>query len=155
MNNLSNTMNLYISNKANAMRENNKDKDVQSLAETVYERLYTGDVNTINELVKFAIDNNLKGFEIPVKTEEAPKGDNTSTSTTIQDNKPKDTTTTTTSNIVPDVGIKSNDGKSIMKWETIESTGQVNKLNAEEKAAYDLWKSKQPTDIELSGNESA
>ena len=154
MNNLSNTMNLYIANKANAMKENNKDKDVQSLAETVYERLYTGDVNTINELVKFAIDNNLKGFEIPVKTEEAPKGDNTSTSMTIQDNKPKDTTTTTTSNIVPDVGIKSNDGKSIMKWETIESTGQVNKLNAEEKAAYDLWKSKQPTDIELSSNES-
>jgi len=155
MNNLSNTMNLYISNKANAMRKNNKDKDVQSLAETVYERLYTGDVNTINELVKFAIDNNLKGFEIPVKTEEAPKGDTTSTSTTIQDNKPSDTTTTTTSNIVADVGIKSNDGKSIMKWETIESTGQVNQLNAEEKAAYDKWKSKQPTDIEISSNESA
>jgi len=154
MNNLSNTMNLYISNKANAMRENNKDKDVQSLAETVYERLYTGDVNTINELVKFSIDNNLKGFEIPVKTEEAPKGDNTSTSTTIQDNKLSDTTTTTTSNIVADVGIKSNDGKSIMKWETIESTGQVDQLNTEEKAAYDLWKSKQPTDIELSSNES-
>jgi len=155
MNNLSNTMNLYIANKANAMKENNKDKDVQSLAETVYERLYTGDVNTISELVKFAYDNNLKGFEIPVKTEEAPKGDNTSTSKTIQDDKPKDTTTTTTSNIVADVGIKSDDGKSIMKWETIESTGQVNKLNAEEKAAYDLWKSKQPTDIEISGNESA
>ena len=42
-----------------------------------------------------------------------------------------------------------------MKWETIESTGQVNQLNAEEKAAYDKWKSKQPTDIEISSNESA
>jgi len=42
-----------------------------------------------------------------------------------------------------------------MKWETIESTGQVNQLNAEEKAAYDKWKSKQPTDIKLSGKESA
>ena len=51
------------------------------------------------------------------------------------------------------IGLK--DGKSIMKWETIESTGQVNQLNSEEKAAYDKWKSKQPTDIKLSGKESA
>ena len=115
MNNLSNTMNLYIANKANAMRKNNKDKDVQSLAETVYERLYTGDVNTINELVKFATENKLKGFEIPVKTEEAPKGDNTSTSTTIQDNKPKDTTTTS-KNIITSKGIKSGDNGKLLTW---------------------------------------
>ena len=142
MNNLSNTMNLYISNKANAMRENNKDKDVQSLAETVYERLYTGDVNTINELVKFAIDNNLKGFEIPVKTEEAPKGDTTSTSTTIQDNKPKDTTTTS-KNIITSKGIKSGDNGKLLTWEKIEEENQVGQLNTDEKAAYDKWKKSQ------------
>ena len=142
MNNLSNTMNLYISNKANAMRKNNKDKDVQSLAETVYERLYTGDVNTINELVKFAIDNNLKGFEIPVKTEEAPKGDTTSTSTTIQDNKPKDTTTTS-KNIITSKGIKSGDNGKLLTWEKIEEENQVGQLNTDEKAAYDKWKKSQ------------
>ena len=142
MNNLSNTMNLYISNKANAMRKNNKDKDVQSLAETVYERLYTGDVNTINELVKFAIDNNLKGFEIPVKTEEAPKGDTTSTSTTIQDNKPKDTTTTS-KNIITSKVIKSGDNGKLLTWEKIEEENQVGQLNTDEKAAYDKWKKSQ------------
>ena len=142
MNNLSNTMNLYIANKANAMRKNNKDKDVQSLAETVYERLYTGDVNTINELVKFAIDNNLKGFEIPVKTEEAPKGDTTSTSTTIQDNKPKDTTTTS-KNIITSKGIKSGDNGKLLTWEKIEEENQVGQLNTDEKAAYDKWKKSQ------------
>ena len=142
MNNLSNTMNLYISNKANAMRKNNKDKDVQSLAETVYERLYTGDVNTINELVKFAIDNNLKGFEIPVKTEEAPKGDTTSTSTTIQDNKPKDTTTTS-KNIITSKGIKSGDNGKLLTWEKIEEENQVGQLNTDEKAANDKWKKSQ------------
>jgi len=142
MNNLSNTMNLYISNKANAMRENNKDKDVQSLAETVYERLYTGDVNTIKELVKFATDKNLKGFEIPVKTEETPKEDNTSTSTTIQDNKPKDTTTTS-KNIITSKGIKSADNGKLLTWEKIEEENQVGQLDTDEKAAYDKWKKSQ------------
>ena len=162
MKKLSLSMNNYIAEKALAIQEKNKelgrdDISLQSLSETVYERLYRGDKNTIAEFLMY--DSGLKENSALnmnfTKTEEAPKGDNTSTSTTIQDNKPSDTTTTTTSNIVADVGIKSNDGKSIMKWETIESTGQVNQLNAEEKAAYDKWKSKQPTDIKLSGKESA
>ena len=126
-----------------------KNKTYQQIANNVYSEIYRGDnkdainsiINSYNEVVK-ASQNKNKVETPPEGSDTPPKADET-------------TATTTTSNIVADVGIKSDDGKNILTWETIESTGQVNKLDAEEKAAYDLWKSKQPTDIEISGNESA
>tara|TARA_Y100001937_G_scaffold53768_1_gene74226 strand:+ start:885 stop:2171 length:1287 start_codon:yes stop_codon:yes gene_type:complete len=143
-------MNQYIVDETKRRyKTEKKNKTYQQIANNVYSEIYRGDnkdaINSIldsyNEVVKKAQSEN-KVETPPEGSDTPPKADET-------------TATTTTSNIVADVGIKSNDGKSIMKWETIESTGQVNQLNAEEKAAYDKWKSKQPTDIEISSNESA
>ena len=146
MKKLSASMNNYIAEKALAMQKNNKDISLQSLSETVYERLYKGDRNTIAEFLTY--DSNLeKNSALNMnftKTEEAPKGDTTTstTTTTIQDNKPKDTTTTST-NIITSEGIKSGDNGKLLTWEKIEETNQVGELTADEKAAYDEWKKSQ------------
>tara|TARA_A100001011_G_scaffold13772_1_gene14662 strand:+ start:742 stop:2322 length:1581 start_codon:yes stop_codon:yes gene_type:complete len=132
-----------------------KNKTYQQIANNVYSEIYRGTnkdaidtiLNNFNELVTSQNKNNNIGVD-------TNKVDN-STNTTTQDNKPVDTKTITSNNIVADVGIKSEDGKSILTWEKIEETNQVDGLNTEEKAAYDIWKSKQPTDIKLSGNESS
>ena len=42
---------------------------------------------------------------------------------------------------ITDSGIS--DGNNLLTWQTIEKTNQVNKLNTEQKAAYDKWKAKQ------------
>tara|TARA_B100002019_G_scaffold98474_2_gene84843 strand:- start:2473 stop:2961 length:489 start_codon:yes stop_codon:yes gene_type:complete len=144
-------MNNYIAEKALAIQKKNKelgrdDISLQSLSETVYERLYKGDKNTIAEFLTY--DSNLgKNSALNMnftKTEEAPKGDTTTstTTTTIQDNKPKDTATTST-NIITSEGIKSADNGKLLTWEKIEETNQVGELTADEKAAYDEWKKSQ------------
>ena len=78
------------------------------------------------------------------KTEEAPKGDVTTstTTTTIQDNKPKNKPTTST-NIITSKGIKSGDNGKLLTWEKIEEENQVGQLDTDEKAAYDKWKKSQ------------
>ena len=155
MKKLSASMNNYIAEKALAMSKNNKDVSLQSLSETVYERLYKGDRNTIAEFLTY--DSNLgKNSALNMnftKTEEAPKGDATTstTTTTIQDNKPKDTSDTSVlpkpdeTNIITSEGIKTGtgDNQKLLTWEKIEETNQVNKLTADEKAAYDEWKKSQ------------
>jgi hypothetical protein len=151
MKKLSSSMNNYIAEKALAIQKKNKelgrdDISLQSLSETVYERLYKGDKNTIAEFLTY--DSNLgKNSALNMnftKTEEAPKGDTTTstTTTTIQDNKPKDTATTST-NIITSEGIKSADNGKLLTWEKIEETNQVGELTADEKAAYDEWKKSQ------------
>jgi len=160
MKKLSASMNNYIAEKALAIQEKNKelgrdDISLQSLSETVYERLYKGDRNTIAEFLTY--DSNLgenSALNINfTKTEEAPKGDATTstTTTTIQDNKPKDTSDTSVlpkpdeTNIITSEGIKTGtgDNQKLLTWEKIEETNQVNKLTADEKAAYDEWKKSQ------------
>ena len=146
MKKLSASMNNYIAVKALAMQKNNKDVSLQSLSETVYERLYKGDKNTIAEFLMYDSglgENSALNMNF-TKTEETPKGDTTTstTTTTIQDNKPKDTTTTST-NIITSEGIKSADNGKLLTCEKIEETNQVNKLTADEKAAYDEWKKSQ------------
>ena len=146
MKKLSASMNNYIAEKALAMQKNNKDVSLQSLSETVYERLYQGDRNTIAEFLMYDSglgENSALNINFN-KTEEAPKGDTTTstTTTTIQDNKPKDTTTTST-NIITSEGIKSGDNGKLLTWEKIEETNQVGELTADEKTAYDEWKKSQ------------
>ena len=146
MKKLSASMNNYIAEKALAMQKNNKDVSLQSLSETVYERLYKGDKNTIAEFLMY--DSNLEEDSALnmnfTKTEEASKGDVTTstTTTTIQDNKPKNKTTTST-NIITSKGIKSGDNGKLLTWEKIEEENQVGQLNTDEKAAYDEWKKSQ------------
>jgi len=155
MKKLSSSMNNYIAEKALAIQKNNKDVSLQSLSETVYERLYRGDKNTIAEFLMYDSglgENSALNMNF-TKTEEAPKGDTTTstTSTTIQDNKPKDTTDTSVlpkpdeTNIITSEGIKTGtgDNQKLLTWEKIEETNQVNKLTADEKAAYDEWKKSQ------------
>ncbi len=126
-----------------------KNKTYQQIANNVYSEIYRGEnTDAINSIIN-SYDELVKASQNKNKVETPPEGSDTPPKTD------KTTTTTTTSNIVADVGIKSDDGKSILTWETIESTGQVDGLNTEQKAAYDKWKSKQPTDIEISGNESS
>ena len=146
MKKLSASMNNYIAEKALAMQKNNKDISLQSLSETVYERLYKGDKNTIAEFLMYDSglgENSALNINF-TKTEEAPKGDATTstTTTTIQDNKPKDTATTST-NIITSEGIKSADNGKLLTWEKIEETNQVGELTADEKTAYDEWKKSQ------------
>jgi len=146
MKKLSASMNNYIAEKASAMAKNNKDVSLQSLSETVYERLYKGDKNTIAEFLMYDSglgENSALNMNF-TKTEEAPKGDATTstTTTTIQDNKPKDTTTTST-NIITSEGIKSGDNGKLLTWEKIEETNQVGELSTDEKTAYDEWKKSQ------------
>ncbi len=147
---INNIMNEYIIKETKERyTKEKKNKTYQQIANNVYSEIYRG-------TNKDAINSILNSYnEVVEKSQNKNNNIKVDTNTTIQDNKPVDTKTIISNNIVADVGIKSEDGKSILTWEKIEETNQIDGLNTEEKAAYNIWKSKQPTDIKLSGNESS
>jgi len=135
--NISNRMNNYIIEKTKTLKdsENFKDLTEQQIATLVYQRLYQGDEQYLSEFAGQKVESKDKPSSIDnKKSEDSSKPDNLS--------KPLGEITGQ-NKIVPDKGIQSGDGKNILTWKQIEETGQVGELNAEEKAAYDKWKSTQ------------
>jgi len=63
---LSNTMNEYILEKANLMYKNDKNVDEQNQAGRVYQRLYTGEENTMKEFLTYAANKNPDLFNASV-----------------------------------------------------------------------------------------
>lgn len=135
-----NSMNKFILAKAKVLQDsgNFDDRTAQGLAELVYQKLYMGDEQYLNEYNKF------KGNKISTKDTNLTGNNQKSEDSSKPDNLSKPLGEITGQNkIVPDKGIQSGDGKNILTWKQIEETGQVGELNAEEKAAYDKWKSTQ------------
>ena len=158
MKNISKLMADFIVVKADSM--NNKNLDSQSKVSAVYSELFEGNAQTINDFKNYlyANDKNVKDFYDGnvVKTED------TTTETTIQDNKPKEIKTKV--KLLPD-GSGFVRGNEKFTWENIQNSKQESKLTAEEKIEYDKWKSSnskqeiklvpESSSIKLTGNESA
>jgi len=143
MKDLSNTMNDYILEKAKVMYSNNKSVDEQSQAAIAYERLYTGDSNTMSEFINYAANKNpelFKGIIIDAKSA-GVEGEISSTDKTIIDNKPKEIKTNV--DLLPD-GSGFVRGNEKFTWKNIKNSEQENKLTAEEKIEYDKWNNTQP-----------
>jgi hypothetical protein len=157
MKKLSASMNNYIAEKASAMAKNNKDVSLQSLSETVYERLYKGDKNTITEFLMYDSgleENSALNLNL-TKTEEAPKVD---TSFDEGDSlsggdvpPPKKEITYTVAKEGGKEGLVI-DGK-FNTWEDIEKADAVNDLPAEQQKLFSVWKATN-SPIELTGNEA-
>jgi hypothetical protein len=155
MKNLSNTMNDYILEKANAMYSNNKSVDEQSQASIAYERLYTGDANTISEFINYAATKNpelFKDVSTAVKAEGElegeVEGEVSSTDKTIIDNKPKKTKSKVKFTIVKEDGKDGLAANGVFKsWEDLEKNDKIKLLGEVEKLAYDSWKATQNKEI--------
>jgi hypothetical protein len=144
MKDLSNIMNDYIIEKSNAMYSNNKNIDEQNQAGRVYERLYKGDTNTMQEFLTYATKENPELFKnININTESTGakiEGETNTTDKTIIDNQTKKIKNNI--DLLPD-GSGFVRGNEKFTWENIKNSKQENKLNASEKIEYDKWNSKQ------------
>jgi hypothetical protein len=148
---LSTVMNNYIINKTNTIYKNDTSVSEQGIASKVYERLYTGDSETMKEFLTFAMTNEKKGnpelFKNIITSAESAGAEIESTSTestsqdkTIQDNKPKSIKTNV--RLLPD-GSGFVRGNEKFTWENIKNSKQENKLTADEKIEYDKWNANQ------------
>lgn len=142
---LSNTMNEYILEKANLMYKNNKDVDEQNQAGRVYQRLYTGDENTMKEFLNYAAEKNpdlFKNLTSELKTtDNKDTTTDTTTDKTIQDNKIPEKKSTMKFKVVTQdgkSGITAN-GK-FRSWEELENANLISKLDDVTKLEYDKWK---------------
>ena len=142
---LSNTMNEYILEKANLMYKNNKDVDEQNQAGRVYQRLYTGDENTMKEFLNYAAEKNpdlFKNLTSELKTtDNKDTTTDTTTDKTIQDNKIPEKKSTIKFKVVTQdgkSGITAN-GK-FRSWEELENANLISKLDDVTKLEYDKWK---------------
>ena len=144
MKNLSDTMNIFIVEKSNAMYSKNKNIDEQNQAGRVYERLYKGDTDTMKEFLTYAAKKNPELFkDINMNTESTGakiEGETNTTDKTIIDNKPKEIKTNV--EVLPD-GSGFVRGNEKFTWKNIENSKQESKLTAEEKIEYDKWKATQ------------
>ena len=177
MKTLSNTMNEYILEKANLMYKNDNNVDEQNQAGRVYQRLYTGDENTMKEFLTYAANKNPNLFKNLTSELKPTDTKVTTTETTVEDNKvpeKKSTTTETTiqDNKIPEkkstlkFKVVTQDGKSgitangkFRSWEELENANLISKLDDVTKLEYDKWKATTSTPksstIELTGNEAA
>ena len=168
MKKLSSSMNNYIAEKALAMQKNNKDVSLQSLSETVYERLYRGDKNTIAEFLMYdsGLGENSSLNMNFTKTEEAPKVDNKESpkinnniNTSLDEGDslsgnvpvPKKEITYTVTREGGKAGLVIN-GK-FNSWEDIEKADAVKDLPEKQQKLFSVWKATQQP-IELTGNEA-
>jgi hypothetical protein len=140
MKTLSNTMNEYILEKANLMYKNNKDVDEQNQAGRVYQRLYTGDENTMKEFLNYAAEKNpdlFKNLTSELKTtDNKDTTTDTTTDKTIQDNKIPEKKSTMKFKVVTQdgkSGITAN-GK-FRSWEELENANLISKLDDVTKAS--------------------
>jgi len=146
MKDLSNTMNDYILEKAKVMYSNNKSVDEQSQAAIAYERLYTGDSNTIGEFINYATEKNpelFKGIITDAKSAGAEIKE-TDTNKTIIDSKPKETKSKIKFVVTKEKGKDGLAANGIFKsWEDLEKNDKIKFLGEVEKLAYDSWKATQ------------
>jgi hypothetical protein len=146
MKDLSNTMNDYILEKAKVMYSNNKSVDEQSQAAIAYERLYTGDSNTIGEFINYAAEKNpelFKGIITDAKSAGAEIKE-TDTNKTIIDSKPKETKSKIKFVVTKEKGKDGLAANGIFKsWEDLEKNDKIKFLGEVEKLAYDSWKATQ------------
>ena len=148
MKDLSNTMNDYIIEKSNAMYSNNKNIDEQNQAGRVYERLYKGDTNTMQEFLIYAAKENPELFKnINMNTESTGtkiEGETNTTDKTIIDNKPTNTKSKMKFTVVTENGKDGIASNGVFKsWEQLENDNKINLLGDVEKIEYDKWKAKQ------------
>lgn len=135
-------MNEFIVNHAKQLKENPAydDRTLQQVATMVYEGIYRNDGLYSERFKNYAFG---KPSEENVESSTAPQEEKKDTAKVEEPKK----------QIITDNGIASSDGKSLLTWEQIESTGQVDKLSPEEKKAYDNWKANQPTDIDVTDDD--
>jgi len=148
MKSLSNTMNEYIIEKGQAMYSQNKNIDEQSQAGRVYERLYTGDTDTMSEFLTYAAKNNpelFKGIITDAKSAGAEiEGEVNSTDKTIIDNKPKDKKSKIKFVVTKEKGKDGLAANGVFKsWEQLESDNKIDLLPEVQKIEYNKWKAKQ------------
>jgi len=144
MKTLSNTMNEYILEKANLMYKNDKNVDEQNQAGRVYQRLYTGDENTMKEFLTYAAEKNPDLFKNLTTELKTTDNKDITTDTTIQDNKVPEKKSTMKFKVVTQNGkngITAN-GK-FRSWEELENANLISKLDDVTKLEYDKWKSSQ------------
>jgi hypothetical protein len=146
MKDLSNTMNDYILEKAKVMYSNNKSVDEQSQAAIAYERLYTGDSNTIGEFINYAAEKNpelFKGIITDAKSAGAEIAES-ATDKPIDDSKPKETKSKIKFTVTKEKGKDGLAANGIFKsWEELEKNDKIKFLGEVEKLAYDSWKATQ------------
>ena len=146
MKDLSNTMNDYILEKAKVMYSNNKSVDEQSQAAIAYERLYTGDSNTIGEFINYAAEKNpelFKGIITNAKSAGAEIAES-ATDKPIDDSKPKETKPKIKFTVTKEKGKDGLAANGIFKsWEELEKNDKIKFLGEVEKLAYDSWKATQ------------
>ena len=155
MKDLSDTMNSYIVEKSNAMYSNNKNIDEQNQAGRVYERLYKGETNTMQEFLTYAAKENPELFKnINMNTESTGakiEGETNTTDKTIIDNKPTDKKSKMKFVVVTQNGKDGIASNGVFKsWEQLENDNKINLLGDVEKIEYDKWKAKQ-TESQIKG----
>jgi len=139
MKSINNQMNTYILEKTKVLKDsgNYKDRTSQQIANLVYQRLYTGDKNYINEFLGTSKTN----VEKPV-------------STNVPDKKSENKSTPTQTKSTPAPQIRYNtttqkgkEGLAInnkfKSWEEIEAAGAIKDLPEQQKLEYQSWKNKQ------------
>jgi len=139
MKSINTQMNDYILQKTKVLKDSNnyKDRTTQQIANLVYQRLYTGDEDYINEFTS-----NLKiNVEKPVPT-----------NITNKKSEPQSTTPQSKSTPAPKIRFnttiqKGKEGLAInnkfKSWEEIEAAGAVKDLPEKQKLDYQAWKNKQ------------
>jgi hypothetical protein len=139
---LSNTMNKYILEKANLMYKNDNNVDEQNQAGRVYQRLYTGEENTMKEFLTYAANKNPDLFKNLTSELKPTDTKVTTTETTVEDNKVPEKKSTMKFKVVTQdgkSGITAN-GK-FRSWEELENANLISKLDDVTKLEYDKWKS--------------
>jgi len=139
---LSNTMNDYILEKANLMYKNDNNVDEQNQAGRVYQRLYTGEENTMKEFLTYAANKNPDLFKNLTSELKPTDTKVTTTETTVEDNKVPEKKSTMKFKVVTQdgkSGITAN-GK-FRSWEELENANLISKLDDVTKLEYDKWKS--------------
>jgi acetyl-CoA carboxylase beta subunit len=150
MKELSTVMNSFIADKALAKSTVNKDKDLQSLSETVYENLYLGNSNTMNEFLNYASSEDvIKKYPTLFSIDEKVESKTNTTDKTIVDNKVVETKPKMKFTIVTENGKDGIASNGVFKsWEQLEKDNKINLLGDVEKIEYDKWKSTQNKKIE-------
>jgi len=148
---LSTAMNNYIIAKTNTIYSNDKSVSEQGIASKVYERLYTGDSETMKEFLTFAMTNEKKGnpelFKNTITSAEDAGAEIQETNTnTTQDTKtsekPNDKKVemkfiVTKQNGKDGIAIK---GGKFRTWEELEDNNLIQSLPEVTKLEYDKWK---------------
>jgi hypothetical protein len=152
---LSTVMNNYIIDKTNTIYKNDNSVSEQGIASKVYERLYTGESETMKEFLTFAMTNKKKGnpelFKDIITTAESAVAETEGTTTegtaqdkTLQDNKPKDKKSKIKFVVTK---VKGKDGLAangvFKSWEQLENDNKINLLPEVQKIEYNKWKAKQ------------